>query len=656
MGSIGGLLGTAGGAQGTGTKGPQMPNIQSPVTPGDISAAKTGTTNSLQSTNDLLGALKGQGGIQNQSDVYGQGQGMYGQLSGLGGPQIMGTAAGRQDTFNTGASGLGGFDTQKAATGGQKNLLGQLGGLGGTDTMGQAMGRTGTLGGQISGLGGTGMIGAAAGSQGNLNTQLGGAGGVGMQTDAASGLKNVLAGQQGTAAQYQNIANGTGPNPAQAALNQSTGQNVANQAALMAGQRGAGANVGLLARQAAQQGAATQQQAVGQGATLQANQQIAGLQGMAGVQRDMGQTNLGLGNVGSGLVNQTQTGINALGGLGTSTVGLEQRNNEQQFGQGAGVVDKTQTGINALSGQGISASGQEQGGINAQFGQGQGITSSTQGQIGQNAGIAGGQVGNVITTTNNAVGGNLQNSGQVLGAGGNYNTNVVNATGNVNAADTAMGTTVAKGQQDLIGGVMQGAGAGASMAGGAAGGYVGMAAGGDPTAPVIAPEQPGTYEYAAPNGNGPLLKSAFGEQPIPPQGPQSAFGQFLAGTQSTGDFLTQYQTKPPEDTANKQQPAAPPDQGDSKLKKGASGLTKALMMGAAKGGAVERDFRSGGGVKATKPEEKATKPGNSYANDKVKALLSEGEVVIPRSVMESKDPARSAADFVAKVLAKRKKA
>jgi hypothetical protein len=69
--------------------------------------------------------------------------------------------------------------------------------------------------------------------------------------------------------QLQNVAQGTGgPDPAQAMLNNSTGQNVANQAALAAGQRGASANAGLIARQAGQIGANTQQQAVGQGAAL----------------------------------------------------------------------------------------------------------------------------------------------------------------------------------------------------------------------------------------------------------------------------------------------------------------------------------------------------------------------------------------------------
>lgn len=84
----------------------------------------------------------------------------------------------------------------------------------------------------------------------------------------------ILQQQQALTGQLQGVANGTGPNPAQAMLNQATGANVANQAALAAGQRGAAGNVGLMARQAGQTGAGIQQQAVGQGATMQANQSL----------------------------------------------------------------------------------------------------------------------------------------------------------------------------------------------------------------------------------------------------------------------------------------------------------------------------------------------------------------------------------------------
>lgn len=95
--------------------------------------------------------------------------------------------------------------------------------------------------------------------------------------------QNGIANQSNVYNQLGNIAAGQGPNPAQAMLAQATGANTANQAALMAGQRGAGANTGLIARQAAQQGAANQQAAVGQGATMQANQALNALNMQGGL-------------------------------------------------------------------------------------------------------------------------------------------------------------------------------------------------------------------------------------------------------------------------------------------------------------------------------------------------------------------------------------
>jgi len=103
--------------------------------------------------------------------------------------------------------------------------------------------------------------------------------GISSQQGLASSLQpqttSAISNQQTLAQQLLNQSNGSGPNPAQSALNSSTGTNVANQAALMAGQRGAGANPALIAKLAAEQGANTQQQAVGQSATLQAEQQLA---------------------------------------------------------------------------------------------------------------------------------------------------------------------------------------------------------------------------------------------------------------------------------------------------------------------------------------------------------------------------------------------
>ncbi len=130
----------------------------------------------------------------------------------------------------------------------------------------------------------------------------------------ANGVGNqssVFGQQQALASQLQNMANGNGPSVAGAqqqmqnqmigqqlanqtgannlslanntqannmALQQNTGANMAQQAALMAGQRGSGANAGLMARQIGQVGAGAQQQAAGQSAMM--NQQAAGQTGM----------------------------------------------------------------------------------------------------------------------------------------------------------------------------------------------------------------------------------------------------------------------------------------------------------------------------------------------------------------------------------------
>lgn len=95
--------------------------------------------------------------------------------------------------------------------------------------------------------------------------------------------QNGLQNQSSVFNQLQNVATGQGPNPAQAMLANATGANTANQAALMAGQRGAGANPGLIARQAAQQGAANQQNAAGQAAALQAQQSLGALGQLGGL-------------------------------------------------------------------------------------------------------------------------------------------------------------------------------------------------------------------------------------------------------------------------------------------------------------------------------------------------------------------------------------
>lgn len=84
---------------------------------------------------------------------------------------------------------------------------------------------------------------------------------------------------------------------------------------------------------------------------------------------------------------------------------------------------------------------------------------------------------------------------------------------------------------------------------------------------------------------------------------------------------------------------------------GIEGLTESagpLLLMANQGGAV--NFQPGGYVPG-----KATVNGDSPQNDTVPAVVSPGEVVLPRSVVNSKDPQKEAAKFLGAVLAKRKK-
>lgn len=160
--------------------------------------------------------------------------------------------------------------TTNNATNPNTGILGSIGGALGLNNNFQAGSANITPGTNVGQLN-TAYTGAqgALENQNNLATTL--------QPQAQTAVNN----QNAVANQQLGIVNGTGPNPALAQLAQTTGQNVANQAALQAGQRGASGNVGLMARQIGQQGAATEQQAVGQGATLASQQQIAAGQNLA---------------------------------------------------------------------------------------------------------------------------------------------------------------------------------------------------------------------------------------------------------------------------------------------------------------------------------------------------------------------------------------
>lgn len=360
--------------------------------------------------------------------------------------------------------------------------------------------------------------------------------------------QNGLSNQNQVYNQFQGIANGTGPNPAQAMLNQSTGQNVAQQAALIAGQRGIGQNVGLAARQIAQQGAGIQQNAAGQAATLQANQSL--------------------------------NAINSAGNIANSQVA-------NQVGQ-----------TNA----------------NAQAQQAQ--------------------------------------QGQLLNAQAQFNNNQVGMQSNINNINGQLANTNMQGQQALIGGLLNGGGAASALADG---GDIGFP---DTSTPTFSGDAGASALSGGSGGGGgggglmkllPLLAAAPGGEIMPAApsafGPQSMFGQFLVGG------------SPQVDSPNISTPAFGPDSGAKALQQGTSTATHKKpdddAPDMARGG-MAGDYRSGGKVKAKNTKQKAVAPGNNYANDKIPAVLSEHEIVLPRSVTLSPDPVNSAARFVAAVMAKRK--
>lgn len=101
--------------------------------------------------------------------------------------------------------------------------------------------------------------------------------------------QNNLANQQALEQTFLQQGQGGGPDPVQHQLAMNTQTNVNNQAALAAGQRGASSNVGLMSRNIAKQGAATQQQAAGQAATLGAQQQLAAYDAAAKQQQAIAQ-------------------------------------------------------------------------------------------------------------------------------------------------------------------------------------------------------------------------------------------------------------------------------------------------------------------------------------------------------------------------------
>lgn len=145
--------------------------------------------------------------------------------------------------------------------------------------------------------------------------------------------QNGIQNQSDVYSQLQGVANGAGPNPAQAMLANATGNNVQAQSAMMAGQRGSGANTGLLARQAGMVGANAQQQAVGQGAALQANQSMNALGQMGNLaSTQVGQQSQGLNNYNQFAQGEQGNLLSGVQGQNNAAVGMQSNQNNVNAG------------------------------------------------------------------------------------------------------------------------------------------------------------------------------------------------------------------------------------------------------------------------------------------------------------------------------------
>lgn len=408
--------------------------------------------------------------------------------------------------------------------------------------------------------------------------------------------------------QLQASAAGRGPNPAQAQLAQATGANVSNQAALMAGQRGASSNAGLMARQAAQQGAGVQQQAAGQAATMQAQ--------------------------------QSQNAMNQLAGLSTQQV-------NQQMGA-------TQTA-------GQMTLGEQQQLLNANSAYNNASVGMTNGMNNANAAIsqvaAQGQnnmVGNFMTagglTSSLAHGGEVKrydDGGDVE----SYSSDDSSGASSSPTPDSSKGIGPAP-QNTAFGG-----GNGQKTGGGGAGGLLALLADGGsigaPAAPTIPTANPPSFKA----GDGSIHKMI-----------KSNIGKWLHGsaTGNTPAPATTSQISAAVDT-----PAPSPDTQAAPQQPDTSPQDSSGPMMAAKGGKVPALVSPGerylppsevkkvaegkkNPIKAgEKIPGKAKVSGDSTKNDIVPKTLTSGGIVLPRSVVNHPNAPQEAAKFVSAILAKK---
>lgn len=430
---------------------------------------------------------------------------------------------------------------------------------------------------------------------------------------AQNGLQN----QSNTYNQLQGVANGTGPNPAQAQLAQATGANVAATNAALAGQRGAGANIGLQGRQAAMAGANTQQNAAGQAATLQASQSLNALNSMGSLATNQANQQANATNAySSSAQGEQQNILGAIGAQNNANVGMQSNINTT-----GGALANTVSGQQAnLLGQGMGAIGS----VGQLFGGSSGAADAS-GGIGDIAGGAGDAGSGIedVGTMFAAEGGQVP---QRLDDGGDVGSTPLQQVGGPSTGpQSSVGKSFMQ-QEDSLGAPSeQQAAAPAASKGSSSGAGIGSMLGGAAAATqkVIGPALGQAYNYLA-------------------------GGEFGSDLSAAGEGVAAVEADPAVDEGEEAIiAAAKGGRVPALLSPGERYLSPAQAIMAAKGKA--NPMKDGQKVPG-KPKVAGAK--NSYKNDTVKASLEPGGIVIPRSITQGKDAPSKAAAFVKAHMAK----
>lgn len=260
-----------------------------------------------------------------------------GYIKKIGNRKYFDTGGIAQNAPDPGAVQAGGTNTNTSGIGGISQALG-LNAQGANINSGTNQAQLGT---------------AYTGANNAINSQVGLTNTLNPQASTAVGNQNAVAQQEAQ------IAQGGGPNPAANQLAQATGQNVGQEAALLAGQRGASGNVGLAARNIGNQGANIQQNAAGQAATLESQQQIAAQQNLANLSnQQIAQAQGANTALNTAQQNEQNTLQNANTSYNNAETGMQSNINTTNAGTNKGILGGITSGLSSLTGGLLAKGGQ----------------------------------------------------------------------------------------------------------------------------------------------------------------------------------------------------------------------------------------------------------------------------------------------------------